>query len=646
MLSILKQEGTLVKLLLSLLFLLFSMLAIFSEATFDSGDGIRHYLIARYSWNHPYLFLDSWGKPFYVLISSPFAQFGLIGATLFNILCGIGTAFYTFKICKKLNLVNAWLAIPFLLFAPIYFPSLNSSLTEPFFGFVLMLSIYGYMNKKYIIHSLLISFLPFIRTEGFLLLPLFFLILIYRKQYVKTLLLGVGTFIYSFIGFIYLNDVLWIKNQNPYNGVNKEFYGHGELLHFIYNFRSIWGIPLIILLLSGIIAFCIHIYKLKQDNKSTNESNLFEELILINGAFCVYFIAHSLMWWKGWANSLGMLRVLAAVIPCNVVLMLRGLNLFMFKPLVKHMFIKALVILTVLFFVIINAFKQNYFPYKYGHEEKLVSEAGKWLKSTNYLNKKIYYLYPSLAQVLNLDSFDPNKMADLWGLYERIEKLGYASIPDSTIVFWDAHFGPNECRIPLAKIIQDENFKLIKSFAPQEKYTTLGGQSFEVYIFMKLPYTKGLDVLNKLHFNFENKSDIVPNGIIDSTISYSGEKCLQIKSSNVYSAGINMNIDDIPLNTLQCKMTARIFNPNQDSLKLISVFAVGDNNNINLKWDGKNVTIAQSADNNQWYLVESTSNVVASAYYAKSNKFDFYFWNINNKKYYVDDLEIQFIGKD
>lgn len=51
-----------VLLLLVILFVLMFCISFFSEGTFDPGDGVRHYLISRYSWQHHYLFLDSWGK--------------------------------------------------------------------------------------------------------------------------------------------------------------------------------------------------------------------------------------------------------------------------------------------------------------------------------------------------------------------------------------------------------------------------------------------------------------------------------------------------------------------------------------------------------------------------------------------------------
>jgi hypothetical protein len=76
-------------LLLSALAVFFAILTAYSEVTYDVGDGIRHFMVSKYSWQHSNLFMYSWGKPFFTLISSPFSQFGINGIYFFNILCGV-----------------------------------------------------------------------------------------------------------------------------------------------------------------------------------------------------------------------------------------------------------------------------------------------------------------------------------------------------------------------------------------------------------------------------------------------------------------------------------------------------------------------------------------------------------------------------
>ena len=78
-----KTEKILFYLVVLLTFLSTTIIYLIADSPYDTGDGIVHYQIARYSWEHPHLLLYLWGKPFFTLISSPFAQFGLKGMYVF-----------------------------------------------------------------------------------------------------------------------------------------------------------------------------------------------------------------------------------------------------------------------------------------------------------------------------------------------------------------------------------------------------------------------------------------------------------------------------------------------------------------------------------------------------------------------------------
>jgi len=464
------------------LFAFFLLIALNAEMTYDAGDGIRHYLFSRYSWNHPSLFLDSWAKPFFTFITSPFSQFGLMGITVFNIFCGMLTAWLCYKIVQKLGFKNPVLVIPFLVFTPAYFPTMNSGLTEPVFGLMIIASIYLVIQGNFIAVALLISCLPFVRSEGFLFMPLFALIFLWRKKYLTILLFSFGTVALSIIGYFYYHDLFWIKTQNPYTGHNSDIYGRGSLFHFISNYRALWGTALFALFIAGFVAPIFF----KKDKENKNLNYFIPEIIfLVYGCFGVYFIAHSVFWWKGMAGSLGLLRVIAGVMPCSAIICLAGINLLL-KPF-KDQYepFKYVVVLALVFLIIRSPFKHEYFPYKADPEQQLIIETGNWYKQQHFENRKVYYLYPYFAHVLNVDSFEKTKVEDLWSLYPTIKEWGINTIPDSTMVIWDAHFGPNECRIPLNQIMNDPNFTLIKSFKPKKPFKVLGGYDFEIYVFVK-----------------------------------------------------------------------------------------------------------------------------------------------------------------
>ncbi len=630
--------------ILAIFSLVFFFLAYFSASTYDAGDGIRHYLVSRYSWKHPDLLLYSWGKPFFTVISSPFSQFGLLGINIFNILCGIGSAFFAYAIAKKLKLNYALLVIPFLLFTPCYFPTLNSGLTEPFFGFILISSIYLMFVDRYLWACVLVSFLPFVRTEGNMILPLFFIVLIYRRKFLFSPLLAFGTFIYSVVGYFYFNDFFWVKNQNPYNGENKVFYGSGELLHFVTNHNFIWGSALGLFFILGLIAIILNGF-LTIKNKEIKEGKLPEELLLIYGSFAIYFVAHSIMWWKGLANSLGLLRVLAGVIPCSALICLRGFNLIMIPFFNEKKLLKFAFIAVIVFWIIRSPFKHDYFPYKLDQEQVVVKDAGDWFKESQYSNQKVYYLYPLLAHLLNVDSFDPQKVGELWGLYPSIKAYGIDVIPDSTIVFWDGHFGPNECRIPLDTIMNDPNFELIKSFKPKTEFTTLGGYKFEIYVFMKLNHPKKLDTLSVDSFDLETNNPLLLNSeSIVITSSFSGKKSCKLSAETEYSVSVIKHVSDIPKNTLKFVFNSKILDIDNKSKDAVIVMSIDDDKNKNLFWSGLPLLSKNINDSAKWRSV-STEFVLNTNSFPPNATVKFYVWNKSKMEFYIDNLEIIYIGK-
>lgn len=629
--------------LLTGFFVLFFCLTYFSDATFDAGDGIRHYLVSRYSWQHPDLFLYSWGKPFFTIITSPFSQFGLLGITLFNILCGIGSAYFAYKIAQHLKLNYALLVIPFLLFTPCYFPTLNSGLTEPLFGFVLIFSIYLFFAERYLLACVVVSFLPFVRTEGNLVLPLFLIVLVYRRKFVSIPFLAFGTFIYSVIGYFYFNDFFWVKNQNPYNGENKAFYGSGELLHFVKSYNFIWGSALTILFVFGLLMITIFFIK-KIKAKALKDSKLPEELILIYGCFAIYFVAHSVMWWKGLANSLGLLRVIAGVAPCSALICLRGLNLFAIPFIREKKILNVALISILVFWVIRSPFKHDYFPFKLDKEQELIKETGDWFKSSPYTKQKVYYLYPYLAHVLNVDSFDPNKVGELWGLYPTIKEWGIGAIPDSTIIFWDAHFGPNECKIPLDTILNDPNFELIKTFKPATPFQVLGGYDFGVYVFMKLGKPKQMDLLFSDSVSMEEPPSYLEN---QSTITtekfFSGKKSCKLSLQNEYSVTIRKVLSEIPKNTQKIDIEMKLLDSEKNSANAVAVLSIDDESGKNVLWSGMPIVYVKN-DSSEWSDARFSFLINASSFSEKSS-IKIYLWNKEKKVFYIDDIKVQYWGR-
>lgn len=272
---------------LLLLLLLFVLIAVNTNGTFDSGDSIMHFLYSKYAFKYPEFFLHHWGKPLFILLSSPFSQFGFTGMKVFNCLIGILTAWFVYLTSQRIEIKSSYLSIILLIFAPQYFLALFSGLTEPLFGLFLIFSIYLFIKGKFILSLTIVSFMPFIRSEGLIIILVFLTLLIITKRFKFIPLLITGNFFYAIIGGTYFKDFLWVIHQNPYKG--RDVYGSGSLFHFVTQLPFVIGIPLYILLILGLLFIFLAVFYPRFRNKS----NFFiDEFLLIYGCFFAYFIAH------------------------------------------------------------------------------------------------------------------------------------------------------------------------------------------------------------------------------------------------------------------------------------------------------------------------------------------------------------------
>jgi len=129
------------------------------------------------------------------------------------------------------------------------------------------------------------------------------------------------------------------------------------------------------------------------------------------------------------------------------------------------------------------SFVKNRMPYDISEEQKEFEKVAEWLKSYDYKDKKVYFLYPYLNILTSIDPYDKEHFEFLWSF-----DFDYSG-PGSLLI-WDGHFGPNECQIPLEKLMNNPDFVLIKSFKPQKPFTTLNNYPFEIHVFERVKITR------------------------------------------------------------------------------------------------------------------------------------------------------------
>ena len=392
------------------------------NGTGKEADSINHFLYAQYAPLHPGLYLNHWAKPVFTLLASPFAQYGFIGIKIFNLLCAFGASYFTFKIAAKLQLKQAILAPLFYFIFPISFLTTFSGLTEPLSALILSGCIYLFQNKSYLISALLISFTPFVRSEGLVFLGVFALFFIHLKNWKASVLLSIGHVIYSIVGLYHYQEILWVFTKIPYAHLSSH-YGSGGLFHFAKKLNYLMGIPLLVFFILGTLRVILGFKKMKVESR----------LVFI--LFLSFFIAHTLFWYLEVFNSMGLKRVFAAVTPLLAIIALLGFDL-----LNKIQIDFARKGLTIISFLVILIFPFTTNPAAVNWNDLNLTEAQEnatavatFIKLEELTGNRFIYTDPFLSYVLNVDPFDGKKHQIL------AQKNGIISptLKSGDLVIWD-----------------------------------------------------------------------------------------------------------------------------------------------------------------------------------------------------------------
>lgn len=455
---------------------LVTLLVILSSGAYQGGDTYQHFMIAKWAFKHPYLFLDHWGKPFFTALFAPASQLGYTAAKVLNTFLGFTAGWYTFLVAKHLRHKLAWPAALMMLCAPIYFVHLNSVMTEILFSTVIVVSTYWIMTQRWIAGAILLSFLPFVRTEGFVLIPFISLWFLLHRKWLPFVLLGLGTIVYSVLGYLfYFHDILWVFHKNPYE-VNVDFYGSGNWHHFISTNYVTWGVPMFIALCSGyywlIRTWRRHVHHLEAEIK--------KELWLVVLPATVFLLFHSLAWWLGKLASVGEIRVLASVMPLYAIIANRGLN-WMNERFV-HDAKKSLRFQT-FFYILILVMPFLFFPLpmRRMRGQAVMHDVSHWLKE-NPQQGRIWYYDPQIAFEADADPFEPGKIRPY---FPKKDSLPSQRLLPGDILIWDTHFAANEGRTPIEQLQDTSSFQMIKRIEPETPFLTFDLNPYEVCIFRR-----------------------------------------------------------------------------------------------------------------------------------------------------------------
>jgi hypothetical protein len=443
--------------LLAVLFLVAGLVLCFTAAgTGDDGDSIMHYQFAKWAPFHHELFFDHWAKPLYVLIASPFAQFGIPGIKIFNLLLSTFTLFITFSIAGISSIRRKALVVLFMIMSPGLIIHALSGLTEPLFAFVLSLSVLLYLRSKYVFSILLISFLPFVRSEGLIICGVFALLLLFEGKWKLLPLLIAGHLVYGLAGSRIYGSVLWVFTRIPYARLSS-IYGHGYWHDFFVRLPLIIGGPMCLLLLFGLIIASLTFYNLRSNVK------LRRKLFLVYGSFLSYFVSHVIFWKFGIFNSYGLMRVLIGVLPMMAIIELDGFNaLVAIIPSAKaRLTMSIAVLLCIIIFPFTSCDSAWHYDRDFGLStfQKVDAQLTDYIKTNypDYRNAQYYFDANYFSILLNIDYFDKNTSRHI---SEATEHPPHRK----AFILWDDYYSRVENETPLEVPANNPAFKFVKKF--------------------------------------------------------------------------------------------------------------------------------------------------------------------------------------
>jgi hypothetical protein len=398
-------------------------------------------------------------------------------------------AYLVLKIANRLDLKRSWLAPLLFLSCPVVFDNSVSSLTEIICALFLILFIYWSLRGKFFLGAIILSFMPFARSEGFVILGVAAMFFFFTRRWRFIPLLAVGSIILNCIGYWYTGIPLWIFDSNPYVNTEITSYGSGSFFHFFIWAIPVFGIGFLFLLKSTWLNAHTILNRLTIDWKSTLVSEESKSFMLkhqvifwiVLGSFWGYFMAHTVLWWQGMWASLGLLRVMFVVAVPMVLLALIELNKFLdSRPLLGTW--KTINVIVVL--LCGTAFGTNTLilgavgaPVEYGIEEAVLNEMKGWMKAEGVTTQGCVFAghsYVSLA--LDRDPFDYTKM-------NQLRSFKYAQKGD--LIVWDGHYGPNEENTPIEILERDSTLMFLKEFRPAKEYRPLNDMPFYVRLYRK-----------------------------------------------------------------------------------------------------------------------------------------------------------------
>jgi hypothetical protein len=213
-------------------------------------DHYTHFRHARSAWEDPYLLLDPWDRPAFMLLYAGAARFGVVVARLVSAIPASVAVAATMLAARAAGVRRAWLAGLFVAAQPDFFGQASSTMTELLLAAGLAVACWGFFAERPWLAAAGLAFGGIARPEAPLIVGVCALLLFVAHRRVGPLLVAFAPFVaYVALGSALHHDLLWYVHGNPYRGaVGLRIEARQILASFFYDALAD-GQPLPLLLL-------------------------------------------------------------------------------------------------------------------------------------------------------------------------------------------------------------------------------------------------------------------------------------------------------------------------------------------------------------------------------------------------------------
>jgi hypothetical protein len=449
-----------------------SLIALYISYTLRSSgtyqdDDIGHFLIARWSWKHPELLFDIWGRPAFTLLYAPIAPLGLTATRIYSaILAGLvclGSAL----LAKAYDLRLYWLAALFAGLQPEFVRQGFSTLTELSLALWLCVALIAHRQRRPALMAFAAGWLPLARYETIPILAIFILILLKQRRFglcclaLAPLLTWNGYWAFSMQDWrrlLFPFSVVLLRSTQPVFS-----YGTGPLWYYPARLPVAFGGLCFVLAVNGFLRLRFGLLQL-----------------------CTIIVVAvlSLSYWKFPAAAVaGYIRHLAVLAPVVGVLATAGFeSLFcpvesirsrwaiklavlcaglaslgfamigwytrgilypdaIVAPLISVLLLfkkppirwRMLALITVLMIAITTI--THIQPFQLNNEQRMSIDAANWLKASAYRNRIVLAANVWFAFAYDLDTYDRS-------VYRSLTPTEMQQTPVGSIIVWDSHYAP------------------------------------------------------------------------------------------------------------------------------------------------------------------------------------------------------------